>query len=69
VAILRRYKYKDGSKIEVEAVEMPPDFTYAMGECHVGECWDLRLFHATSSNGKTAQFDKWEEAKQFLFDN
>ena len=66
---MKTYEYKDGSKIEVELVEMPPNVVYAMGECHVGDCRTERVFHATASNGKTSQFDEWGEAKQFLSDN
>jgi hypothetical protein len=66
---MKTYEYKDGSKIEVELVEIPPNVVYAMGECHVGDCWTAKLFHATTSNGRTAQFDEWVEAKQFLSDN
>ncbi len=66
---MKTYEYKNRSKIEVELVEMPPNVVYAMGECYVGHCWTARLFHATASNGKTAQFDEWGEAKQFLSDN
>ena len=66
---MKTYEYKDGSKIEVELVEMPPNVVYATEECHVGDCWTAKLFHATASNGRTAQFDEWVEAKQFLSDN
>ena len=66
---MKTYEYKDGSKIEVELVEMPPNVVYAMGEYHVGDCWTAKRFHATASNGKTAQFEKWGEAQQFLSAN
>ena len=66
---MKTYEYRGGSKIEVEFVEMPPNVVYAMGECHVGDCWTAKLFHVTASNGKTAQFDEWGDAQQFLSDN
>ena len=66
---MKTYKYKDGSKIEVELSEVPPNVVYAMGEYHVGDCWTERLFHATASNGKTAKFNEFGEAKQFLSNN
>ena len=62
---MKIYEYQNGSRIEVDSSQEPPDVTYAMGEYHVGDSYTTKTYHAFKANGEAKCFSNWYEAYKF----